>query len=661
MIYILSLILCTMWSVIIQLKRDSNNMIEKKERSVAFLTILLINISGFIVFGENFNYLKVLSITGTAIYFLVNFTIILIYPKISEKLLQKNIECCCILEKVYIFMAPVYGFFILELAYNTEFLGIRWQHRMVNIAVTFLIFLVLYNITIRKRLIMCVFYTAQLLIGLINGYVILFKDSPVMPNDLLVWRTALEVAGQYDFTPSFNMIFAIGTYMLLIGITVILVPKKEEWGKVKGKWISFGSIVVIISLFAKIDFSRNFYVAFNNWQPKESYYDYGFLLAFGSYAQKIKITPPEGYNVSDVEVILDNVSEELKEKQEKLPTIIAIMNESYSDLKVFKDFGCEPEYMPFWEKEHNFAMSGNLYVPTYAGGTANTEFEFLTGNSIVNVGWGIYPYQAYNFEKMPNVARTLKESGYHTVAIHPENALNWNRKKVYNQMGFDKFISLEDFENPVLVRDRVSDKSSYDKVIEEYEALNGPGFIFNVTMQNHGGYLYDVYPEEKLVQLPEELQQYTDLREYLTLMNESDIALEELLEYFENVDEPVIICFFGDHQPGLAYIFEKEGENSPELIERRYMTPYFIWTNYQQEDTIQADLSSNYLGALLLQQAGLAQDKQYQFLIEMWKNIPIYNGIAYKSSSGIWNENSEKIAEWISDYKMVQYYNMFDQ
>lgn len=154
-------------------------------------------------------------------------------------------------------------------------------------------------------------------------------------------------------------------------------------------------------------------------------------------------------------------------------------------------------------------------------------------------------------ETLPSLAREFKNNGYDTVAIHPGKPENWNRKNALLNLGFDRFIDKNDFIDPEYIGYFISDKSCYDKIIEEFKNKEKEKFIFAVTIQNHGGYNSSRFNNDEMVQLGSELNTYTDAREYLTLIQKADQALESLFTYFEKIDEPVIICIFGDHQPYL--------------------------------------------------------------------------------------------------------------
>lgn len=313
------------------------------------------------------------------------------------------------------------------------------------------------------------------------------------------------------------------------------------------------------------------------------------------------------------------------------------------------------------------------------GGTSTTEFEYLTGNSMTYTN-GINPYSGFDFTNVPSMISLLKEQGYHTIAMHPENRGNWRRSVVYPKLGFDEFLSIEAFENSDrTVWNRVSDLGNYQKLIEIFESQTEPSFIFNVTMQNHGGYdgIGELQPEE-IVDIDEEYSGYTDLQMYESLIAKSDQALSYLISYFENVDRPVLLCFFGDHQPALNSDFEnilKENgrqvaDTDLTMTEKIYAVPYFIWSNYDiSEDYSKKNsdgedvVSTNYLGTLTRKYAGLELSTYDEYRMAQREQIPVFNFAGYMADDGnwydLWTEN--EFAEWIGRYRMVQYYALFDK
>ena len=191
----------------------------------------------------------------------------------------------------------------------------------------------------------------------------------------------------------------------------------------------------------------------------------------------------------------------------------------------------------------------------------------------------------------------------------------------------------------------------------------------SISMQNHGGYT------ETCDNFNEQIRTlgtgYADANQYLSLLHESDKALEYLISYFENVDDPVEIVFFGDHQPSLNTNFYRmlngkglSGLTEDEL-EHLYTVPFFIWTNYESESKNVEITSFNYLSTLALERAGIALPSYNQFLADMMEVVPAINSRGYYSlTDGCYKHLDEaegEEAEWISKYAMLQYNNMFDK
>ena len=348
------------------------------------------------------------------------------------------------------------------------------------------------------------------------------------------------------------------------------------------------------------------------------------------------------------------------------------MNESFSDLNDLGSLGNTQDVMWYWNSL-DCLEKGRTYVSVRGGGTCNSEFEFLTGNSLEFYS-NIYPYTQFDFSDVPTLVSCLKEQGYKTVAMHAANPTNYGRQSVYHEMGFDEFYSFDSYaQYEKVFLDRTSDVDNYREILRTINETNEPLFIFNVTIQNHGDYdLSTPNPKYELIQMDEQLAGYTDAQMYLTLINESNKALKYLIEELEQIERPVILCMFGDHQPGCLEssfeddIFETDANDS-ELytIEKRYKTPYFIWSNYvdKLEDNKYDEVSSpNYLAAKLLKYAGVKTTEYQEFLLDMENHVLACNAFGYLGDDGVWHLYSEdnQYSEWFEKYRILQYYNMFD-
>ena len=360
----------------------------------------------------------------------------------------------------------------------------------------------------------------------------------------------------------------------------------------------------------------------------------------------------------------------------KKPTIIAVMNESFSDLSVLGNFQTNEDYMPFFRSLSKNTVRGNLYVDVYGAGTCNTEYSFLTGNSTAFVPENTRPYQMYVNYQTPSLAKNLKVQGYETYAMHPGKSSAWKRNKVYPYLGFDHTYFYEDsFSNAALTRNSyVSDRATYQKVIDLYKNRGSkPQFIFDVTIANHGG--YDVgtngMEQVKITSMPNQKSsvEHTDADEYLTLIKESDTALKEMIDYFKSQDEPVAVVFFGDHQPRLDNSFYEDvkgkslGSWSNEELQQRYITPYIIWTNYDINSQSGKNLSVNYLQTTLLQTLGLRTTAYDKYEQSMYDKMPVlnYKGAITSDGDYLTLDDAEKYNTQVQNYQKVLYNNMFDK
>ena len=353
------------------------------------------------------------------------------------------------------------------------------------------------------------------------------------------------------------------------------------------------------------------------------------------------------------------------------PTVIVVMSESYADLSVVGNFTTNIELTPFYDSLTENTVKGYALSSVFGAKTPNSEWEFMTGNSMAFLPSGSVVYQQYITDTPTSIVSNLKNEGYTCVAMHPYYETGWSRNTVYPNMGFDETYFIDDFDQTKLLREYITDQELYENIIERYENRGASEdlFIMSISMQNHGGYTekYDNFIEEaRMLGV-----NYADVNQYLSLVHESDQALEYLISYFESVDEPVEIVFFGDHQPSLSSSFYPylngkglSGLTEDEL-EALYTVPFFIWTNYDTPEETVEITSLNFLSTMVLERAGIELPAYNQFLSDMMEVVPAINARGYYSKSQgrfIHIEEAEgEEADWIRDYEILQYNNMFDR
>lgn len=512
-----------------------------------------------------------------------------------------------------------------------------------------------------------------MIIGLANYYVLEFRSAPIMPWDILSIGTAASVANNFKYTLSKETVFVlIGFVILILLESKVTLELKKDWRiRVGGVLASFALLWGFTAMLHQDSTIARFKLYDKLFTPTVMSKRDGTAVAFLMELKYIVVEKPDGYNKEDAAALLASYDTNDTESATHTPNIIVIMNEAFSDLSVLGDFETNEDYMPFlhslMQEGTPNTISGHLNVSVLGGNTANTEFEFLTGNTMAFLPQGSVAYQQYVKSNDYSIATYLKSKGYDTIAMHPYNASGWDRDKVYPLLGFDTFYSLKDWVNPVKIRKYVSDQSCYDKIIELYEQkdANMPFFLFNVTMQNHSSYSeeYDNFHPDITV----EGTSSKILPNYLSLIKLSDQALCNLIEYFSKADEDTVIVFFGDHQPSnsvAAPVWKLNGRSGDSLTEeeeaRRYKVPFIIWANYDIEAASNVETSANYLGSHVLRAAGLPLYDYRNYLSQLEGQYPVLTAIRAENAQGI-STPVKDVKSTLQDYMTLQYYNIFSQ
>ena len=264
----------------------------------------------------------------------------------------------------------------------------------------------------------------------------------------------------------------------------------------------------------------------------------------------------------------------------------------------------------------------------------------------------------------------------------PYLSSGWNRPNVYSAMRFDEqhYDELFKNEDTKYLRNYISDESDYEKLIELYEQKDEdePFFIFNVTMQNHGGYGAQFDNFDQQITLTDYPGKYPKAEQYLSLMHESDKAVQKLIEYFSNVDEPTVILFYGDHQGTIEDEFydiirgKSSSDLSAEEMQSKYITKFFIWSNYEldtswlgeNEDKHNLHTSVNYLSSILFKSAGIPTSAYQNFLFEMRKTFPIITAFGIRDKNGEYyavGNKSDEIYTALRPYEMMIYNHVYDK
>ncbi|MBO6148601.1 MAG: LTA synthase family protein [Lachnospiraceae bacterium] len=603
---------------------------------------------------------------------------------------------------IIIFLAlPAFWFILSQLMVQESIFEIDWKLILTNIVFFELLNIFLSAVAGNARIGLWIGTFLSWFIGALDNYIYRFRGSYIMPWDIWSFSTAMNVAGNYSYFPTRRVIVLTGAFLLLavaayfcdldlFSVKKPQVPTGNESDVTKSqvKWgkICLRLLTAVLSAFLLFSFypltSNERFLDLVDFKKHQFTLDKattknGIVIGFISKIRYLNVEKPKGYNAAAQKEILDGITPE-GEPPAELPDIIVIMSETFSDPKVVADFSTNADYMPFihsLQENGENVVTGNLHVSVNGGNTPNTEFEYLTGNSLAFLPEGSIPYNAFIHRKMDALPWYLKSLGYQTLAMHPYEADNWKRPKVYPLLGFDDMHFLDYFEkfNPQYVRDYISDKSLSEQIIYELSHradLKAPFFSFNVSMQNHSGYgeEYDnFHPDIELTDMEGDASDYEPLRNYLSLVKLSDEALSELCEHYSKEKRHTIIVFFGDHQPSFTVLkpiyksrgIESKTDLTAEEDELRYIVPFMIWANYDIEEKKGIELSANYLGNLTLEAAGIPLTRYRSFTKEVSSRFPVVTAIHAVDSKG-GDVPVAEVQEKLPDYSAMQYYEIFD-
>ena len=560
--------------------------------------------------------------------------------------------------------------------------------------------------------IMCIVLFA---IGIAEYTVLQFKNLPIQPGDLFALGTAAAVGANttsgYTLTVGTGCMYGIAALTVSIILVSLTSRDRKRIIEANGEqaacsiWAADGEnqdgiakraigyrIVgwVLFALFIgqfTIPYANGLGISVYTWKPIPSYQDNGFLSSFVSTAQLMIPQKPKGYSKKTADKTVKELASRYDEENgegsaakaasdqysQQKPNIVVVMNETFSDLSIYdsiREAGYDgPQYLKSLYADS--ILHGTLQVSAMGGGTCNSEFETLTGNSMAFIGSGVYPYETYNMN-IDNLVSQLKEQGYDTHAIHPAAGSNWNRDGVYSAFGFDTFDDEATFTGATRFRNRIDDASTYSKTLEYLNGSDTPQFIFDVTLMGHSGYETGLVPEDKQVNcavdgLDEKNQ--NKLNEYLATVNEEDAQLKTLIDGIKKSKKPTIVLFFGDHQPALS---EAIGGESDDIVqtEMQWQTCYTMWANYDVAGSVKGtelDTSTSYLSALLCHEAGIPMTDRQKAAYLLMEDVPKINVVgAYLAKNskhdGEWENVDAAVvnSESMEKLSYLQYRNLFD-
>ena len=571
-------------------------------------------------------------------------------------------------------LGPWLSYIMVEvLNNNNPFTAHSTEQDLLNLIWYYLIFWLFRMILGRKVLAGGVSAVVCFLFGLANHYVLSFRGRIIFPCDLLTLDTAAVVAKSYDYTPDKQIWIALavlGGYLLLLLLAhIVYHPKGRQRLGRKLLWGSIAGMVIYLFAFFFTPLLPTIGIYTQQWRTQQN----GFLLNFTTAIRYSFVSEPDGYDADKVaQTARSYRSQSVTDAGELPENLIFIMNESFADLTAaFPNLELSEDPLAFYHSLTENTVKGTMISPVTGGGTANVEFEYLTGDSLAFLPSSTVAYQLYLYDGCPSLVSQAKDLGYHTIAFHPYLSSGWNRTSVYPWLGFDEVHFQEDVQDPQYIRNYVSDLSDYEQLFRWTEESAGPTMIFNVTMQNHSGYSQGWNNLSGDVTVTGGAKPSSITTQYFSLMKESDQAIQALVEHYSQVEEKTLIVFFGDHQPPLGNTFfetlygKKLDERDPEEVQQAYETPFFIWANYDIPEQDDLRISSNYLGVLAAEVAGLPLTGYQQLLSRLMDVLPVAGTAGYVTADGQVTQEAEELPGYVQslyrEYELAAYNHLFDE
>ena len=547
--------------------------------------------------------------------------------------------------------------------------------KRLNIAFYYWLFLFVFFIAGRTSISMAICVSAIAIIGVGNYFVVMFRSNPIVPWDIYSFETAMGVADNYVFSVDWALAEHIAMFilMLIVGVRTNIRLNKKILRPILTVAMCIPAYFYISYLWQD-NLERNTGLNDTLFNAKYMHSKDGFFVSFILDIHFLQIEEPKNYSDEYALSLLNEQEVEKVETPEELPDIIAIMDEAFSDPAVLGEFETNKDYMPFVHSilrgEVANTISGYADVSVLGGNTANSEFEFLTGNSMAFFPNGSVPYLQYIRDGISTIVPQLEEYGYTTYGTHPYRAKGWNREFIYDLMGFDYRYFQGSFPFEDKLRNYVSDEADFKSILEWRNNTEGPFFMFNVTMQNHSNYGGDFDNfDPQIVAKFKNTYSNKYLNKYLSLMYETDQDVASLLSELSQSDRKTIVVFWGDHQPNdyvVRPIYKEYGldfdNQTYEQQWQRQKTPFFIWANYDIQEQTNVEISLNYLNILLFETAGLQLDEYQTFRKNLWQGqIPMMNAVGYRNDDGDlveYDDAPEEIQNLLNEYQNIQYYRM---
>jgi phosphoglycerol transferase MdoB-like AlkP superfamily enzyme len=505
----------------------------------------------------------------------------------------------------------------------------------------------------------------------------LYLGDPLYPTDFLYARQIFELLPLLAAErPLMAVLTGVGSIAALAGLAVLWRVWRRRMAPIPLRFRVARLAVVVPALaffvsimdYATFSWTRDrLQIIPKMWDQKENYASNGFALAFALNVPMANVTTPDGYDRIAMEAITAPAAGAVSMPEER-PDIIMVMSESFWDPARLPGVTITPDPLP----TARALQSGSVFSPEFGGMTANVEFEALTGFSNAFLPYGSIPYQQYVRKDVPSLATFLGSQGYATRAIHPFEGWFWNRAPVYEWFGFDRFLSAENMP-PMPTRGPLASDSAFtDEIIRQADATDRPLFLFAVSLQSHGPYEPNRYPDSG-TEVKAGISEWArgSLATYAEGMADADRGLARLIDWARKRTRPTVIAFFGDHLPPLGPVYQETGfldkpvaprKEPPAAMAEHRQTPLVIWSNRSGPAAEVGAVSPAFLPLHVLRTAGISHPFYTGFLGEVHKRYPVIERSLLIGSGGAATQDwvrQKEIEPAIRDFRLLQYDIMF--
>ncbi|HFK1783441.1 TPA: LTA synthase family protein [Bacillus cereus] len=586
---------------------------------------------------------------------------------------------------ILLLLAHTVALFYIVMQVNMSFIeAMNWiyfynMQFILSFVVIYAIYILVYNLIGKVFLSMVLTSCTLVILCIVNYLKLIFRGDPLYPSDFTQITHIQSVIPMVMDYFSWSYIFVIIVSIVACIVAGIYMRRYIQNVKIH---LGIRALLVVGSIFvlyAYGNFANTFMnkvfqksgVDFVLWNQNENYASNGFVLGFISNLDTTVMEKPKNYSKENMLQIANDIKKQYSgnignQKKKEKPNIIFVMSESFWDPTKVTNLSFSEDPVPNLHHYIENFPGGQTISPTFGGNTANVEFEALTSYSMSLLKPGSIPYQQVitNKKEIPSIPTALKKEGYYTSAIHSFGRTFFKRDDVYKVLGFDKFNAEDTMKNVDIDGDYISDLAMSKEIIAELEEQKQPTFIHAVTMQNHFPFTEGRFGEN-LIEISglENEESKGELETYTEGLRRSDEALQYLIEQLDNLDRPTLLVFFGDHLPSLGTnkSFYKENgyitnEKTPSERLAMAQTPLLMYANFDMPNDNLGLVSPIHFSNLIFDYAGLNKSLFYQFLSELYKEIPVLRDELKVDKNGeVINDLTKKQKEMLEQYKMLQY------